>query len=103
MNEIRDLKVGLKTGKFKLSHKKGISMHAYSYQIVIVKEGKKYWAYIPDLPGVYGLGNTPAQAKKDITQALTLYIEDILADGKAVPESTAKVVSFDSIEIAVED
>lgn len=78
-------------------------MHAYSYQIVIVKEGKKYWAYIPDLPGVYGLGNTPAQAKRDITQALTLYIEDILAEGEPVPESTAKVVGFDSIEIAVED
>ncbi len=78
-------------------------MHAYSYQIVLVKEGKKYWAYIPDLPGVYGLGNTPSQAKRDITQALTLYIEDILAEGEPVPESTAKVVGLDSIEIAVED
>lgn len=78
-------------------------MHAYSYQIVIVKEGKKYWAYIPDLPGVYGLGNTPARAKRDITQALTLYIEDMLAEGEPVPKSTAKVVSFDSIEVALED
>ncbi|MDI6759282.1 MAG: type II toxin-antitoxin system HicB family antitoxin [Candidatus Brocadiaceae bacterium] len=78
-------------------------MQAYTYQIVIVKEGKKYWAYIPDLPGVYGLGDTPAKAKKDIIQALKLYIEDILAEGGPVPESTAKVVGFDSIEIPVED
>lgn len=78
-------------------------MHAYSYQIVIVKEGKKYWAYIPDLPGIYGLGNTSAQAKRDIKQALTLYIEDILAGGEPVPVSTAKVVGFDSIEIGLED
>jgi predicted RNase H-like HicB family nuclease len=57
----------------------------YHYPVVVVKEKSKYWAYIPDLPGVYGIGKTSAQAKKDITQALTLYIEDLIADGQRVP------------------
>ena len=49
------------------------------FPVVVVREGREYWAYVPDLPGVYGRGRTAAGAKKDITDALTLYIEDCLA------------------------
>lgn len=71
------------------------------YPIIIIKEKREYWAYIPDIPGVYGCGKTTKRAKEDIRQALSLYIEDCLADGDKVPRSSAKVVGIDSLSIAV--
>jgi predicted RNase H-like HicB family nuclease len=71
------------------------------YPIVIVKEKKDYWAYIPDIPGIYGRGKSAKKAKEDIHQALSLYIEDCLADGDKVPTSSAKVVDVDTLSIAV--
>jgi len=53
----------------------------HKYPIVVVQEKKAYWAYIPDIPGIYGRGKTATKAKEDIRQALSLYIEDCLADG----------------------
>ena len=60
------------------------------YPIVVVKEKKDYWAYIPDTPGIYGCGKTAKKAKKDIHQALALYLEDCLADGDEIPGSSVK-------------
>ena len=71
------------------------------YPIVVIKENKEYWAYVPDLPGVYGRGKTAKQAKQDIKVALTLYIEDCLADGDKIPVSAAKVVDVDTLSVAV--
>lgn len=71
------------------------------YPIVVVKERKEYWAYIPDLPGIYGRGKSTKQAKDDIRKALALYIQDCVADGDKVPVSSAKVVDIDTLSIAV--
>jgi len=50
-----------------------------------VKEGREHWAYVPDVPGVYGRGRTAAAAKQDILNALRLYVEDCVASGEPVP------------------
>ena len=71
------------------------------YPIVVVKEKKDYWAYIPDIPGIYGRGKSAKKAKADIYQALSLYIEDCLADGDRVPVSSARIVDVDTLSIAV--
>jgi predicted RNase H-like HicB family nuclease len=71
------------------------------YPIVIVREKKEYWAYIPDIPGIYGRGKSAKKAKEDIHQAVSLHIEDCLADGDKVPVSSAKVVDVDTLSIAV--
>lgn len=70
------------------------------YPIVVVKEGKGCWAYVPDLPGVYGAGKTAALAKKDLAGALKLYIEDCQADGDPLPRSAAKIVQVGQVAIA---
>ena len=51
------------------------------YPIVMVREKNEYWAYTPDIPGIYGRGESAKKAKEDIHQGLSLYIEDCLADG----------------------
>jgi predicted RNase H-like HicB family nuclease len=46
------------------------------FPIVVVREKREYWAYIPDIPGIYGRGKSAKKAKEDIYRALFLYIED---------------------------
>ena len=57
------------------------------FPIVLVQEDSKWWAYVPDLPGVYGTGDSEKEAKSDIVTALEVYIEDLKADGKPLPTS----------------
>ena len=71
------------------------------YSIVVVKEKEEYWAYIPKIPGIYGRGENAKKATADIYQALSLYIEDCLADGDRVPVSSARIVDIDTLSIAV--
>ncbi len=73
----------------------------FTYPIVLVREDDKWWAYIPDLPGVYGAGNSEDEAKKDITSALSLYLEDIVEEGQPLPTSHVKQLDTDHIEVAV--
>ncbi len=53
-------------------------MTLYSYPITVEREGKQYYAYSVDLPGVYGLGKTIDAAKRSILKAMRLYIEHCL-------------------------
>lgn len=71
----------------------------YSYPVVVVREGKGCWAYVPDLPGVYGRGSTPARASKDLESALRLYIVDCRADCDPIPKSAAKIVSVSELAL----
>lgn len=50
-------------------------MPLYTYPITTEKEGKHYYAYSQDFPGVYGLGKTIEGAKRSILKAMRLYIE----------------------------
>jgi len=70
------------------------------YPVVTVREGKECWAYVPDVPGIYGRGTTPARARKDLEAALALYIEDCRADGDPIPHSAARIVSVSEIAVA---
>ena len=68
------------------------------FPIVVVKEKQDYWAYVPD---IYGRGKSAKKAKEDIRQALSLCLEDCLADGDKIPVSSAKVIGIDTLSIAV--
>lgn len=50
-------------------------MTLYSYPITVEREGKRYYAYSEDFPGVYGLGKSIEEAKKSILEAMRLYIQ----------------------------
>jgi predicted RNase H-like HicB family nuclease len=72
-----------------------------TYPVVLVQEDDRWWAYIPDLPGVYGLGGSEEEAKKDITSALALYLEDLIEEGKSIPTSHVKKLGTGSIRVEV--
>jgi len=51
-------------------------MEMYTYPITVEREGRKYWAYSEDFPGVYGLGKSIEEAKGSILESMRLYIEE---------------------------
>jgi predicted RNase H-like HicB family nuclease len=71
-----------------------------TYAIVLVKEGEKWWSYIPDLPGVYGIGDTSAHATEDIREALALYLDEIREEGRELPVSRIMSVDTGFVTIA---
>ena len=44
------------------------------------------WARVPDLDGCYSCGETIEDAKKQIKDAISLFIEDLVEEGKPLPE-----------------
>ncbi|MBI2898450.1 MAG: type II toxin-antitoxin system HicB family antitoxin [Deltaproteobacteria bacterium] len=70
------------------------------YAIVVVREGTEHWAFVPDVPGVYGRGDTSDEALSDAAQAL----EDCLAmlgeRGEPVPEPAADAAEVRFADVA---
>jgi predicted RNase H-like HicB family nuclease len=60
-------------------------MAMYTYPITVEREGRKYWAYSQDFPGVYGLGNSIEEAKASILESMRLYIEECRASHRSMP------------------
>jgi predicted RNase H-like HicB family nuclease len=75
-------------------------MTHYTYPIAIEKEGKQYYAYSEDLPGVYGLGTTIEEAKTSILEAIRIYILHCKKTGRPVPP--ARTVYSETVSVAFE-
>jgi predicted RNase H-like HicB family nuclease len=75
-------------------------MTLYSYPITIEREGKQYYAYSEDFPGVYGLGKTIEEAKRSILKAMQLYIDHCRKKRKPVP--TPRTVYAETVTLAVD-
>jgi len=59
------------------------------YVIVIEKAADgSYSAYVPDLPGCVACGDSPAEARQLIEEAVQLHIESLRQHGEAVPVLT---------------
>jgi predicted RNase H-like HicB family nuclease len=55
-------------------------------KVVIDKGPKSYSAYVPDLPGCVAVGDTVAEVKKLISQAINVHLEGMREDGETIPE-----------------
>jgi predicted RNase H-like HicB family nuclease len=51
-------------------------MEMYTYPITVEREGRKYWAYSEDFPGVYGLGDSVEEAKTSILEAMRIWFSE---------------------------
>jgi predicted RNase H-like HicB family nuclease len=74
-------------------------MDTYTYPITVEREGRKYWAYSVDFPGVYGLGNSIEEAKTSILEAMRIYIEECRGTPRPIPR--ARTVYLETVSIAV--
>jgi predicted RNase H-like HicB family nuclease len=75
-------------------------MTLHSYPITIEKEGRKYYAYSDDFPGVYGLGRSIEEAKESILRAMKLYLENCRKRRKPLPAS--RTVYAETVTLAVD-
>lgn len=68
-------------------------MQHLSYTIVIEPDTEGFHAYVPALRDCHSCGNTPDDARANITEAIELYIESLRAHGKDVPIGCAAYLS----------
>jgi len=59
------------------------------YAVVIEKADGNYSAYVPDLPGCVATGATVSEVESEIREAIRFHIDDLKADGIAVPMPTS--------------
>jgi predicted RNase H-like HicB family nuclease len=74
-------------------------MEMYTYPITVKHEGRKYWAYSEDFPGVYGIGKSIEEAKASILEAMRHYIEECRASHRLVP--CARNVYMETVSLAL--
>ncbi|MEM9274669.1 MAG: type II toxin-antitoxin system HicB family antitoxin [Cyanobacteria bacterium P01_F01_bin.143] len=55
------------------------------YAVIIEKGNSSYGAYIPDLPGCVAVGETEAEVKILIQEAIEFHLESLQEDGKEIP------------------
>ena len=67
------------------------------YAVVIERGEGSYGAYVPDLPGCVAVGETEAEARHLIREAIAFHLEGMREDGDPVPEPSAHV---EYVEIA---
>ena len=61
------------------------------YAVVIEKTATGFSAYVPDLPGCIGTGQTVAEVEKRMRKGIQLHLEAMRDDGDPIPEPTTLV------------
>lgn len=65
-------------------------MRDFNYKVIIQRneEGDGYWAFCPDLPGCNAIGETLAEAKQNMQEAITGYWEVLASMSREIPLPT---------------
>jgi predicted RNase H-like HicB family nuclease len=59
--------------------------------MVVIEKGETSWgAYVPDLPGCVAVGETEAEVKQLIQEAIELHLEDLRNSGTRIPSPASK-------------
>jgi len=74
-------------------------MEMYTYPITVEREGRRYWAYSEDFPGVYGVGDSVTEAKASILESMRLYIEECRVTHRPIPR--ARTVYMETVSLAL--
>ncbi|MEM6648381.1 MAG: type II toxin-antitoxin system HicB family antitoxin [Bacteroidota bacterium] len=61
------------------------------YAVVIERGEDSFGAYVPDLPGCVAVGETEAEARQLIREAIVFHIEGMREDGDPIPSPSAHV------------
>lgn len=69
------------------------------YAVVIEKGERNNSAYVPDLPGCVAVGDTLAQVKAEIREAIAFHIQGVREDGLPIPPPTSEA---DYVEVAAQ-
>jgi predicted RNase H-like HicB family nuclease len=78
-------------------------MKRLTYEIVVEREEDPkagYSVHCPDLPGCFSNGQTVAAAKRNMREAMELYLESLIAHGEEIPKPR-KVVQMGRVALAM--
>jgi predicted RNase H-like HicB family nuclease len=71
---------------------------AYNYTVLLEKEEESgYHAFRPMLKGCHSQGDTFEETIENITEAIELYIESLIADQKPIPQENLIVKPYMSV------
>ena len=70
------------------------------YAVVFEKAESNWAAYVPDLPGCITTGSTLAETKRNIREAVELYLEAMKEVGEPIPAPTTHVDFVDLETVA---
>ena len=63
-------------------------MKRFIYEVAIGRDESGYYAYVPDLEGCFGGGDTLEEVYESITNGLETHIESLVAYGMDIPSAT---------------
>jgi predicted RNase H-like HicB family nuclease len=63
----------------------------YRFLVIIEKGEHNYSAYVPDLPGCVATGDTIAEVRREIREAIQFHLDGLREDGLPIPEPTSRV------------
>ena len=67
----------------------------YTFRIIIEPdEGGEFHGYVPELSGCHTFGATIEETRKNLKDAISIYVSSLVADGECVPQDK----SFESFE-----
>ena len=69
-----------------------------TYRTIIEPDTKGFHGFVPALRGCHTWGKTIAETKKFLQEAITLYVEDLVATGDTVPNDLS-FESFETVEV----
>lgn len=59
--------------------------------MIVIEKGETSWgAYVPDLPGCVAVGETEAEVKQLIQEAIGFHLEDLTESGAQIPAPMSK-------------
>lgn len=61
------------------------------YAVVIEQGSTSFGAYVPDLPGCVAVGETEAEVRVLIREAIAFHIDGMREDGDPIPKPSAHV------------
>ena len=70
----------------------------FTYRIIIEPDTKGFHGYVPALKGCHTWGQTIAETKKHLQEAIALYVESLVMHGEIVPVD-ASFESFETVEV----
>ena len=74
-------------------------MHTSTYRVIIEPDGRYFHAYVPALPGCHTFGKTLAETKKNVREAIQVYLESLLLDRQPIPTDYNSFEYHETIEL----
>lgn len=74
-------------------------MKNYTYRVIIEPDGKEYHGYVPALPGCHTHGSSIEKTRKNLREAISLYIGHLSRKKEIIPEERG-FESFETVAVA---